>query len=466
MHGTEKTIKWIMVLIIIFGATLIILSQPPIFEYKNGTAELTEPHGNSEAHGERADNATPINITSIPKKATGDFLIEVGISESTDIDISDVMLWSSDDMITWTELPLMKYRPALNDTIVVQGSQLDDGTVHLGVSRSNALGPDNYGTVEISTPKNVAVSETNEIFEPGLAMYVIIIVAIGIFGGGALIYKGGTDQIKGMMRQIHKDERMKASESGSRNKGYDHEGGFVGARHQDPDHRSEKSSGRSYDDDDDAWEEEPAGNDISWGEAGDEGPRNRRRRGRDEARERWEEESGDDEIAWGEADAKGKQGKGRGRQSDERRGSRKRGSKRERDDDEVAWGGNNESRNRRGGRYGRDSSGQEGEDGKDRYGSRGERSGRRGGESRGDRGNEAPKGRRGTSTRKEERGGHVRKTGSEKMRGRDERRDRGGRTRRRRPRSAYGKKSDGSGDDYQQGSRRYGRKDEDMSWLN
>ena len=460
MHEIEKTIRWAMVLIIISGMAVILLSQPPAIEHTEKGADLIYPYAVSDPRDGRADNATPLNITSIPNKATGDFVIEVGISESIGIDIEDVLLWSSADMISWNELAVEKYRPAVNNTMVVQGSKLDLGTVYLGVSRSDALGPDDYGTVQISAPKDISISDKNEIFEPGLAVYIVIIAAIAIFGGVALFYKAGTDQIKGMMRQIHKEERSKTGDESSDSGRSDHHKAYSGSRHQDPDSKSEISWGGSNDDDTAGWEEEQEENDISWGGAGDERPRNRRRRGRDETRERRREETSDDEIAWGGAGVDRRSG-GKGRKGMER-GRRQRES----DEDEISWGSKKGPRNRGRGRYGSDDGEFEKDDRENRYGARGERSGRMRGERRSEREDKAPRGRGRTSGRKERRSDHIRKGGSERMGERDRRRDGSGRKgrREREPKSTYRKRNDGHGDEYRHASRRYGRKNDDTSW--
>ncbi len=451
MQSREKTFTWKMAIIIISALAVILLSQPLGLKYADETADMIYPHEAVDPMGRRADNAGPLNITSIPMKAKGDFVIEVGISESAGMDVSELVVWSSTDLITWKELPVEKYRPAVNDTIVVQASQLLEGTVYLGVSRSDALGPDDYGTVEIAAPKDITVSETKEIFEPGLIMYIIIIAAIVVFGGGALLYKGGTDQIKGMMRQIHKEERSKRREEDSRGRGNHGNGDFGASRHHESKSNSEISWGGSNDDDTAGWEEEPDENDISWGKVGDERPRSRRR-GREEA--------GEDDIAWGGSGDERPRDRSKGRKDGKRKNRR-----RESDEDEIAWGSNYGSGNREERRYGRDTGGWEDED---RYGSRGEREGRSEKDRQSERRNESKREYNKRSERKEKRGDHIGKTRSGRKGELPGHRDRSGRgrERERKPRSTYGKRNKRSSGEYRHGSRRYGRKDDDMSWLN
>jgi len=465
MYATGKTIKWAMVLIIISAIGVTLFSQPPLSEHTDRDTDLIYLHPASDPLGGRA-NDTPLDITYIPQKATGDFIIEVGIPISSGINISDVVLLSSTDKIIWKEQPVEKYRSAANNTMVVQGSQLDEGVVYLGVSRPGVSWPDDYGTVEITTPKDITVSEASDIFEPSIIVYIIIIVAIVIFGLGALLYKAGTDQIKGMMRQIHKEERMKEDKGVSGSGGYDHDETFVGSHRRDSKDRGEISWGGSNDDDTTEWGEEPERNDVSWGDAGDERPRNRRRGRRDEIRER----SNENEISWGGAGDERPRRRGGRERKGEDRGRPQREPEEEPEEDEISWGSNYRPRKRGRERYDEDVDRWEEENARDRYGTRGERSGRererRGREERrSGRGKEAARERRG-SERKERRDDQFRKTGSGRTRERDRQRDRGGRTGRkgRKTRSAYGKRRRGNRDDYRHASRRYERNDDDLSW--
>jgi len=168
--------------------------------------------------GERSGtNTSGIEISSIPKIATGDFVIRLKVNQSG-TPSSSYVVFSSVDGGEWNVLTVDDYLILNLTSILIHGSRLEKGDTDFGISRTNTTVPESVspGSVEVSAPANVAGSGGTDSFDPGYLGYILIIAGIIVIGGISLSYKAGTDQIKSIIDQLPPVSEKKYEEEAAR----------------------------------------------------------------------------------------------------------------------------------------------------------------------------------------------------------------------------------------------------------
>ena len=246
---------------------------------------------------ENRANGTVVMIDEVPDKVEGDFILTLKVIGPVDDNLSYIMFHSRDGK-DWPPLSNNTYRTIDENGILIHGFLLEEGPLYFGVSLTNYTSPDvrMSDPIEVISSKAADASEEKEGFEPDTLMYVIVGAAIIVIGGFALIYKGRTDQIRSITRQLVEDEK-KVKDKKKAEAEYE----------QQRDHGSRRSRTHrrepAFEDVgwDDPWKDGGEPEEISWGDAGGD--------------HEYARDDGDDEgISWGDS------GKVKGGRRKERRG--------------------------------------------------------------------------------------------------------------------------------------------------
>ena len=422
MNGTfGKNLIAIFLIILMMGALVIFQLSAMTADSARLTEVRTTVMGTYT--GERSGtNTSGIEISSIPKIATGDFVIRLKVNRSG-TPSSSYVIFSSVDGGEWNVLPVDDYLILNLTSILIHGSRLEKGATDFGISLNNTTVPESVspGSVEVSAPANVAGSGGTDSFDPGYLGYILIIAGIIVIGGISLSYKAGTDQIKSIIDQLPPVSEKKDEEEAARR-------------------RPEFSYEAKRSDEEIGWDrEEPVG----WDEENDV-PKVKRDRGRrTEMRERQGRRAERADHRTGHAERRTDRAPPRGRRSGNREEEverSERAQRRHRKDEVPSSERRRPSRIRTAGRYG-EGRPSHGEDRRRerKYAGKSDRRGARSADRDG-----AKKGR--------DRKRRHEETGSEE------------RERRRKPESRYDRGSDDWGVEYEDPGSRYSK--DETSWLN
>ena len=217
MNGTfGKNLIAIFLIILMMGALVIFQLSAMTADSARLTEVRTTVMGTYT--GERSGtNTSGIEISSIPKIATGDFVIRLKVNRSG-TPSSSYVIFSSVDGGEWNVLPVDDYLILNLTSILIHGSRLEKGATDFGISLNNTTVPESVspGSVEVSAPANVAGSGGTDNFDPGYLGYILIIAGIIVIGGISLSYKAGTDQIKSIIDQLPPVSEKKDEEEAAR----------------------------------------------------------------------------------------------------------------------------------------------------------------------------------------------------------------------------------------------------------
>ena len=297
MFRTNKTFDSLIVIAILLALLVSALLFSRGIKYTVVSLNTDSFSGGTNAHGLRS-NDTIIMIGDVPDKIEGDFILPLTVNDSIDKDVSYIVFHSTDGN-EWKPLPGNTYRAIDKNNILIHGSLLEEGEAYFGVSLNDTVSPDEMmnDPAEVISSKGPDGAGGDEGFAPGTVTCVIIGVGIIIIGGFALIYKGRTDQIRSITRQLVREEGKKEREEKAKAE-YGRPGDYV-SHHSDRrrDDFPFEGTGRG-----DSREDTDGSGDISWGEIdADDGIG-------------WDDEGSEDETTWKrKEEGKGGRSRGRGR---------------------------------------------------------------------------------------------------------------------------------------------------------